>query len=141
MRQQIPRPTGWVVWLLAAVALVSFLPACASTHWRSRNTQKVSFISVPSGAQVSIDGEQRGLTPVDVELTKKTVRVRMEKDDYRPIDVFIAPKQPSLARYLLLVILQLDALLFYNHAMLHREFDGQYKYLLEPAARSEVDSK
>ena len=131
MRQQIPRPTGWVVWLLAAVALVSFLPACASTHWRSRNTQKVSFISVPSGAQVSID----------VELTKKTVRVRMEKDDYRPIDVFIAPKQPSLARYLLLVILQLDALLFYNHAMLHREFDGQYKYLLEPAARSEVDSK
>jgi hypothetical protein len=56
-------------------------------------TQDVGFGSSPSGAKVTIDGQEKGKTPVIVDLRRKdNHQVRIELDGYQPYETSIVRK-------------------------------------------------
>ena len=56
--------------LIAAVAATAFLSGCA-TVVGGGSDQRVHIDSEPRGAQVRVDGQPRGVTPTDVELSRR----------------------------------------------------------------------
>lgn len=54
--------------------------------------QDLAITSSPGGAHVSVDGVQRGTTPVVVPLSRKHAHVvAVEQDGYRPIEASVVP--------------------------------------------------
>lgn len=65
------------------VAMVLFVTGCATLF--SETSQMVKFESTPSGAEVYIDGNLVGKTPIEVNLEKQTFKnyqLRIQKDGY-----------------------------------------------------------
>jgi hypothetical protein len=56
--------------LIAAIAVTAFLSGCA-TVVGGGSDQRVHIDSEPRGAQVRVDGQPRGVTPIDVELSRR----------------------------------------------------------------------
>ncbi|MEM6959858.1 MAG: serine/threonine-protein kinase, partial [Myxococcota bacterium] len=62
-----------------------------------RSTVDVHIASEPSGAQVSIDGLERGRTPLRVELMRgeRPLRVQLMADGFEPFDTEVVPNLSS----------------------------------------------
>lgn len=66
--------------------LISFLPGCASVIHGT--TQAVQIQSVPSGAEIHINGAYRGTTPKLVELPRgASYQLLLEHTGYQPWDL------------------------------------------------------
>lgn len=73
------------------VALAASSVACATIMHGSR--QEVSFSSTPSGASVTVDGQEKGKTPVAVDLRRKEKSlIRMTLDGYLPFETYLTKK-------------------------------------------------
>jgi hypothetical protein len=65
------------------------LVGCATIMQGS--TQKVAISSAPTGAQVYVNGNQRGLTPMVADLSRKDIHViALRLDGYQPYEVALA---------------------------------------------------
>lgn len=74
----------------AVVAAILFLNGCA--HLRDGMPQSVIVMSLPSGAEVFINGESVGPTPLSVDLPRKIVHeVRLEKEGYNTAVKYFTP--------------------------------------------------
>ncbi|WP_114417291.1 PEGA domain-containing protein [Marinospirillum perlucidum] len=60
--------------------LVGLLSACATILGGSQ--EKVTFNSTPTGAEIYINGEYRGATPLTINLEKKVYTVEVKKEGY-----------------------------------------------------------
>ena len=69
---------------LIGLILLSLLTSCAAIL--KGTSQTVTFTSEPSGAEVFIDGQSRGVTPLSVKLKKnKYDTVMIKKKGYSPV--------------------------------------------------------
>lgn len=59
----------------------------------TREERSFTVQSIPEDAQVSIDGENKGSAPVDIQTRKESVRVEMTRDGYFPRDTLLAVAQ------------------------------------------------
>jgi|GEM_PF-4010025 len=76
---------------LSLLALVC--AGCATPPPASQSKQPVDIRSVPSGADVFVDGEHLGQTPInDAMLSKATHRVTLRKSGYDELTSYIAPR-------------------------------------------------
>ena len=67
---------------IAGIAIV-FSQGCASVI--NGNSQKIGISSEPTGAMVCVDQQQRGPTPIFVDLARKDTHiVRVEMQGYKP---------------------------------------------------------
>ncbi|MDP4610261.1 MAG: PEGA domain-containing protein [Opitutales bacterium] len=79
-----------------------FFTGCASLD--RGVSQKVSIDSSPPGATVFINGEEYGVTPLEVKLARKlNHEIRMEKTGFQPVLEYIAPASNSQSRDLIRV--------------------------------------
>ena len=80
---------------------LSFLFVCAAGILFAEDVApkrvSVEFKSTPEGAQVFVDGEEKGMTPFVLSDVKpnKSCHVRMELDDYEPYDTIFTPLEVS----------------------------------------------
>jgi hypothetical protein len=66
---------------------------CATPPPASQTKEPVCFRSVPAGAEVFVDGERLGQTPIDGALiSKATHRVTLRKTGYEEMTTYIAPR-------------------------------------------------
>jgi hypothetical protein len=78
---------------------------------RPRYTMKIA--SQPAGASVTVDGSERGRTPLALEVTEAEFHeIVVRKEGFRPKTVFVAPEttEPSLSVALEPVLLQAGSL-------------------------------
>ncbi|MGJ8649155.1 MAG: PEGA domain-containing protein [Opitutaceae bacterium] len=74
-----------------------FFTGCASLD--RGVPQKVSIDSSPPGATVFINGEEYGVTPLEVKLARKlNHEIRMEKTGFQPVLEYIAPASNGQSR-------------------------------------------
>ena len=87
--------TRWVRGV-APVALALVSVGCATIFRQGERRsdergffQRIDVASVPSGATVTFDGQERGVTPlgIHVDRRRKDASVRLQMDGYKPIDV------------------------------------------------------
>lgn len=88
------------VGLMATFGVVAFCCGCA-TLASPTSVQRVPVTSDPSGAELFVDGDLVGVTPVTVELSRRDseVSLRMEKDGFVPEEFRV---ERVLSRWLLL---------------------------------------
>lgn len=76
---------------IAAIAVAVALCSCASIMHGTH--QDVGISSNPTGAQVTIDGQVKGMTPVVANLTRKDNHiVRIELPGYKPFETTLTRK-------------------------------------------------
>lgn len=85
---------------VGAVGVVAFCSGCA-TLASPTSVQRVPVTSAPPGAELFVDGDLVGVTPVTVELSRRDseVSLRMEKDGFAPEEFRV---ERVLSRWLLL---------------------------------------
>lgn len=115
---------------LSMLALVC--AGCATPPPASQSKQPVDFRSVPSGADVFVDGEHLGQTPITgAMLSKATHRVTLRKSGYAELTSYIAPRPRNPFVHVLTLGLMMNT----------SEFDtlqNSYKFELQA---SKTDSK
>lgn len=74
----------------AALALI--LAGCATAPSASDRKQTVSIYSIPSGADVFVDGDHIGTTPTNAMLALRTHRIALRKAGYEELIEYIAPR-------------------------------------------------
>lgn len=73
------------------LACVLGMGGCATVMQGTR--QNVGISSIPSGAAVTIDGQNIGKTPVSPKLTRKEKHlVRVELEGYQPYETYLVKK-------------------------------------------------
>lgn len=76
---------------IVAFTIAALLTGCGTIVHGT--TQEVGFSSDPSGANVEVDGLDKGSTPVTVELSRKdTHTAKFELDGYEPYELTINRK-------------------------------------------------
>lgn len=71
---------------LALLASLAFLAGCASIMHGT--TQQIAVSSSPTGAQVSVNGMQHGITPVIADLKRKDGHIiKVTLDGYQPFEM------------------------------------------------------
>ena len=79
--------------LLTVAVTVFFLEGCVTLL--AKRTQGVTITARPAGARVFVDGNDKGLTPLALRLTKRSPHViRIEKEGYRAVE--IRPRRSKL---------------------------------------------
>lgn len=74
--------TGSLTALLAVLAL----SGCASIMHGT--TQQIGVSSAPTGARVVVDGNQRGITPIVLDLERKRIHsISVQADGYQPFEM------------------------------------------------------
>jgi hypothetical protein len=88
--------------LLIAVAAMSLVVLQGCQTLSRRRTQTIPATSRPAGIKVIVDGEAAGETPVRLKLARRADHVvRFEADGYRPVEVRITRKRPTLGETIL----------------------------------------
>ncbi|MEJ2205881.1 MAG: PEGA domain-containing protein [Gemmatimonadota bacterium] len=78
--------SAWLPGLALLVAAIPIFGACGTIMHGT--TQPVSISSAPTGAQVTVDGFERGVTPVIAELKRKDHHMlRVAMDGYEPFEM------------------------------------------------------
>jgi len=83
--------------LLLSLPLMSALlsPGCATLT--SRTSQQIPVTSQPPGAQIIVDGQDIGHTPLALGLRKKAPHlVRIEQEGYNPLEINIEPQKKGI---------------------------------------------
>ena len=101
------------LFFLTAMPVIFFaLQGCVTVL--GKRTQQVTVTARPAGARVFVDGEDEGLTPLAIRLTKRSPHViRIEKDGYRPVEIRLKTRKnwfPVIFPNLLLAVVGLPAL-------------------------------
>ncbi len=91
-------------------------------------TQRVTIHSIPAEATLLIDRGEKGVTPREVVLVKKTHRIELRKQGYEPFQGYIAPRPRSLLTHLFSLGFTL-----YDPDVL----ESSYTFRLKKAAQSE----
>lgn len=74
---------------LALAVLIPLVAGCATIMQGS--TQQVSMSSSPTGAEITVNGRNLGVTPAAIELKRKDNHViRVQMDGYQPYEVALA---------------------------------------------------
>ncbi|HVP06380.1 MAG TPA: PEGA domain-containing protein [Candidatus Acidoferrum sp.] len=69
------------------IAVLAFVSASCATLLKGR-TDEITVISEPAGAKVSVNGEEKGTTPVTFTVpSKEDLNVHVVKDGYRAEDI------------------------------------------------------
>jgi hypothetical protein len=113
-------------WLLAPLAALGLACASPATSFNGSTT----ILSDPPGARVFVDDALVGETPVEVELEKRTHRIRLEKDGFDPSTQYISVHTRD-APLISWFIAQLTLSGQYDSKY---AFDESYRYVLVPAA-------
>jgi hypothetical protein len=72
--------------LALIVSSVFFFQNCATTI--RGTSQKIPVTSSPSGAKITVDGEEMGYAPLNLKLKRKKSHViRIEKQGYNPLEI------------------------------------------------------
>lgn len=112
---------------LALTLFALVCTGCATNQVASDIKESVDFLSVPSGAEIIVDGEHLGQTPINgAMLSKATHRVTLRKAGYDEVTSYIAPRPRNLFVHLLTLGLLSNS----------AEFDtlqSSYKFELQPA--------
>lgn len=78
--------------LLSCVLFLSSVYGIASTLFAGEPTDEVSVASTPLGARVVVDGEERGSTPLSLELTTdREHRIQVVSDGYATVETLVQP--------------------------------------------------
>lgn len=107
------------LFLFVTLTSVAFTPGCATIT--RRRTQRIPVTSSPMGATVSVNGQQQGVTPLEIQLVrkKKGQVIRIESPGYNPIEIRPRRKMsvgPILGNFLLGVIPGWGVTYFYASA-------------------------
>jgi hypothetical protein len=87
----VPPNRPRVCTLIAAVAVTLSLSGCATVVGGGHD-QRVHIDSEPRGAQVQVDGQLRGVTPIDVELSRRQEhQVQLDLEGRPPYVVALKP--------------------------------------------------
>jgi serine/threonine protein kinase len=86
----------WKVLALAATGLLALL--IGQQFWSRREpVRKLSILSHPAGAEVTLDGQKLGRTPLREVLVKGTPRsLLMEKPDFLPLTIDLKPEDQNV---------------------------------------------
>ena len=114
------------LFLFMTLTSVAFTPNCA-TLTRGR-TQRIPVTSSLAGATVSVNGQQQGVTPLEIRLSRKQKCqvIRIESPGYNPVEVQLKRKRsvgPLIGNFLLGVITGAQLAFFYASA---RDINDEY---------------
>jgi len=87
-------------YFLIVIAL-SALCGCATAPPVSDTRQMVRFESVPTGADLYVDGELAGRTPVDISISKATHRITLKRSGFKDLTRYVAPLPRSVFTHVL----------------------------------------
>ena len=92
------------LFLFVTLTSVVITPGCATIN-RER-TQRIPVTSSPMGATVSVNGQQQGVTPLEIQLVRKNKGqvIRIESPGYNPVEIRPRRKTsvgPIIGNYLL----------------------------------------
>jgi hypothetical protein len=75
------------LFLFVTVASVLFAPNCATLM--EQKTQRIPVTSSPVGATISVNGQQQGVTPLEIRLARKEKDqvIRIESAGYNPYEI------------------------------------------------------
>jgi hypothetical protein len=75
------------LFLFVTLTSVAFSPGCATIT--RRRTQRIPVTSSPTGATVSVNGQQQGVTPLEISLARKAKGqvIRIESPGYDPVEI------------------------------------------------------
>ncbi len=72
--------------------IISFIFFESCSAIKGNKYQTVPVTSRPSGAKIVVDGQEAGLTPLNLKLDKsKDHEIRIEKEGYQPVVIMIRP--------------------------------------------------
>jgi hypothetical protein len=82
--------------LILPLASVLLFPGCATLTQKS--TQRIPITSSPAGAEVSVNGVRKGVTPFQVKVPRKRTGqvIRIESPGYNPVEIRIRRTGASL---------------------------------------------
>ncbi len=94
-----------VLLLLLTLTSALLVPNCATLTRKS--TQKIPVTSSPTGATVSVNGVQQGVTPLEVKMArkKKGQVIRIESPGYNPMEIRMKHKFSGIPHLLSDVLL------------------------------------
>jgi len=77
------------LFLFVTLASVLFAPNCATLMGQRQKTQRIPVTSSPVGATISVNGQQQGVTPLEVRLARKERDqvIRIETAGYNPYEI------------------------------------------------------
>lgn len=79
--------------------------------------QKVSVYSYPAGAEVSVNGEPVGTTPIDLELPRKiNHQLRLDHSGYKTAEYLVAPMENERGKQFIRFGLLEDSGMYYDLA-------------------------
>ncbi len=82
------------IFFILCVASTLLLQNCATIVYGTY--QKIPATSNPPGAEISVDGEVKGVTPLVLRLKKtKSYVIRIEKEGYNPLDIIMKKEGSS----------------------------------------------
>ena len=82
-------------WLILIVASLLSISGCATIV--SGTTQSVTIQSTPAGASVFIDGVEKGVTPLTLELKRKAdTTLKVSKEGYQDVTMPLPTKFNSM---------------------------------------------
>jgi len=75
------------LFLFVTLASVLFAPNCATLM--EKRTQRIPVTSSPVGATISVNGQQQGVTPLEIRLARKEKDqvIRIESAGYHPFEI------------------------------------------------------
>jgi len=86
--------------LLRSVLLLGVLVVSGGMTGCRTASQEIPIVSQPPGAEVYVDGERRGLTPVTIELSKDQAhRLELRLEGYRPYRTLLTAAEAENAPY------------------------------------------
>jgi len=114
---------------LLLTLLTVLTTGCATPPPASRTKQPVGFGSVPPGADVFVDGEHLGQTPIEgAMLSKATHRVTLRKAGYQEATSYIVPRPRNPFVHVL-------TLGFTMYTSAFDTLESHYTFTLEPTQR------
>jgi hypothetical protein len=90
------------------IIALSALCGCATAPPASDTCQMVRFESIPTGADLYVNGELAGRTPVEVSISKATHRITLKRSGCKDLTTYIAPHPRSMFTHMLTLGLTLQ---------------------------------
>jgi hypothetical protein len=119
--------------LFLTLTSVLLAPNCATLKEQRKRTQRIPVTSSPVGATVSVNGQQQGVTPLEIRLARKEKDqvIRIESAGYNPYEIRV---KRGISPWVVLMDVWLGAVSGFGAALLYAGITNEPGVSTDPDA-------